>query len=188
VTTYLLEASAYDVIFDVARKAIAELGELASVVEETSSWSYMHDRDLTGFIDGTENPTLIDAPELALIAEGSPGAGGTILLSYATTRRRYVSTGTGVLPATATPPRELTAEGQPQRSVIHVRAERPERSHQQASAALRPLSDRLNFRPTWTRRVGLRNKRRGSRGETASFAMPAVPGSIPGRAPSSRSS
>jgi putative iron-dependent peroxidase len=53
---------------------------LASVVEETSSWPYQHDRDLTGFIDGTENPTLVDAPELVLVPEGNPGAGGTILL------------------------------------------------------------------------------------------------------------
>ena len=75
-----LSGSAYDVVFEVARNAIAELRELASVVEETSSWPYRHDRDLTGFIDGTENPTLIDAPELALIPEGRPGAGGTILL------------------------------------------------------------------------------------------------------------
>ncbi|HMC37685.1 MAG TPA: Dyp-type peroxidase, partial [Actinomycetota bacterium] len=41
---------------------------------------YRHDRDLTGFIDGTENPSLIDAPEVALIPDGKPGAGGTILL------------------------------------------------------------------------------------------------------------
>jgi putative iron-dependent peroxidase len=75
-----LSGSAYDVIFDVARNAIAELGGLASVVEETSSWPYQHDRDLTGFIDGTENPTLVDAPELVLVPEGNPGAGGTILL------------------------------------------------------------------------------------------------------------
>ena len=75
-----LSGSAYDVIFDVARGAIAELQGLASVADETSSWPYQHDRDLTGFIDGTENPTLIDAPELVLIPEGSPGAGGTILL------------------------------------------------------------------------------------------------------------
>jgi putative iron-dependent peroxidase len=75
-----LSGSAYDVIFDAARGAIAELRELASVVEETSSWPYRHDLDLTGFIDGTENPTLIDAPALVLIPEGSPGAGGTILL------------------------------------------------------------------------------------------------------------
>jgi putative iron-dependent peroxidase len=75
-----LSGSAYDVIFDVARKAIAELEGLALVVEETSSWPYQHDRDLTGFIDGTENPSLIDAPELVLVEDGSPGAGGTILL------------------------------------------------------------------------------------------------------------
>ncbi len=75
-----LSGSAYDVIFDVARDAIAELAELASVAEETSSWPYRHDRDLTGFIDGTENPTLIDAPEVALVPDERPGAGGTVLL------------------------------------------------------------------------------------------------------------
>jgi putative iron-dependent peroxidase len=49
-------------------------------LDETSSWPYRHDRDLTGFIDGTENPSLIDAPEVALIPDGTAGAGGTILL------------------------------------------------------------------------------------------------------------
>ena len=75
-----LSGSAYDVIFDTAREAIAALRDRASIAEETSSWPYRHDLDLTGFIDGTENPTLMDAPEVALIPEGSPGAGGTILL------------------------------------------------------------------------------------------------------------
>jgi putative iron-dependent peroxidase len=75
-----LSGSAYDVVFEVARHAIAELSALATVVEGTSSWPYMHDRDLTGFIDGTENPTLIDAPGLALIPDAQPGGGGTVLL------------------------------------------------------------------------------------------------------------
>jgi putative iron-dependent peroxidase len=75
-----ISGMAYDVVFDVSRQAIAALEGLASVAEETSSWPYRHDRDLTGFIDGSENPTLIDAPEVALIAAGSPGSGGTILL------------------------------------------------------------------------------------------------------------
>jgi putative iron-dependent peroxidase len=75
-----LSGSAYDVVFEVARNAIAELSPLGSVAEETSSWPYRHDRDLTGFIDGTENPTLVDAPGLVLIPDGEPGAGGTILL------------------------------------------------------------------------------------------------------------
>jgi putative iron-dependent peroxidase len=75
-----LSGSAYDVVFDTARGAIAALGAVATLVEETTSWPYRHDRDLTGFIDGNENPTLIDAPEIAVIPDGSPGAGGTILL------------------------------------------------------------------------------------------------------------
>jgi len=75
-----LSGSAYDVIFDTARQAIAAMDAFASVAGESSSWPYQHDRDLTGFIDGTENPNLIDAPDIALIPDGGPGAGGTILL------------------------------------------------------------------------------------------------------------
>ncbi|MGH2973161.1 MAG: Dyp-type peroxidase [Gaiellaceae bacterium] len=75
-----LSGASYDVVFDVARAAIAALAPVATVAEETSSWPYQHDRDLTGFIDGTENPTLVEAPEFVLVPEGEPGAGGTILL------------------------------------------------------------------------------------------------------------
>jgi porphyrinogen peroxidase len=75
-----LSSSAYDVVFDTARAAIAALEAVASLAEETSSWPYRHDRDLTGFIDGSENPNLIDAAELATIPDGHPGAGGSILL------------------------------------------------------------------------------------------------------------
>jgi porphyrinogen peroxidase len=75
-----LSGASYDVIFDAARDALAWLNELAILAEETSSWPYRHDRDLTGFIDGSENPTLIEAPGLVLIPEGEPGAGGCVLL------------------------------------------------------------------------------------------------------------
>ena len=43
-------------------------------------WPYHHDRDLTGFIDGTENPTLVEAAQRPIIAAGEPGEGGSILL------------------------------------------------------------------------------------------------------------
>ena len=75
-----LSGSAYDVIFDMARSVIHDLAGLASLTEETSSWPYRHDRDLTGFIDGSENPTLLDAPLAALFPEGVPGAAGSVLL------------------------------------------------------------------------------------------------------------
>jgi putative iron-dependent peroxidase len=75
-----LSGSAYDVIFDVAQGAVADLKGLAAIAEETSSWPYRHDRDLTGFIDGSENPTLLEAPDAALVPDGSPGAAGSVLL------------------------------------------------------------------------------------------------------------
>jgi putative iron-dependent peroxidase len=75
-----LSGSAYDVVFDAARGALATLDGVASLAEETSSWPYQHDRDLTGFIDGSENPDLVDAPELATLPDGRPGAGGSVLL------------------------------------------------------------------------------------------------------------
>lgn len=75
-----LSGSSYDVIFDVARQIIYSVNGLAAIAEETSSWPYQHNRDLTGFIDGTENPNLVDASAVALIPEGGPGAGGSILL------------------------------------------------------------------------------------------------------------
>jgi porphyrinogen peroxidase len=76
-----LSGSAYDVVFDIAREAISTLNAFGSIAEETSSWPYHHDRDLTGFIDGSENPSVSRRPpEIAVIPEGNPGAGGTILL------------------------------------------------------------------------------------------------------------
>ncbi len=68
-----LSGSAYDVIFDTARSAISALAGLASVEEETSSWPYQHDRDLTGFVDGSENPTLIEAPGSSSFQRGRQG-------------------------------------------------------------------------------------------------------------------
>jgi putative iron-dependent peroxidase len=75
-----LSGSAYDVVFDMARSVIQDLKGQALLGQETSSWPYRHDRDLTGFTDGSENPTLLDAPNAALLPEGVPGAAGSVLL------------------------------------------------------------------------------------------------------------
>ena len=75
-----LSGSSYDVIFDEARQAINALAQIATVADETSSWPYRRYRDLTGFEDGTKNPSLLAAPAVVLIPEGTAGAGGTILL------------------------------------------------------------------------------------------------------------
>jgi len=71
---------AYHKVFDVAREAIAALAPVARLADEVAGWTYKESRDLTGFIDGTENPPLSEAPEVALIPDGSPGVGGSIVL------------------------------------------------------------------------------------------------------------
>jgi putative iron-dependent peroxidase len=73
-------AAAYDIVFDLGHATVEELAGVATLVREQTGWSYRHSRDLTGFEDGTENPTLYEAPEIALIADGAPGAGGSVLL------------------------------------------------------------------------------------------------------------
>ena len=75
-----MSGSAYDMVFDMAKTVIRDLAGKATLQDETSSWSYHHDRDLTGFIDGSENPTLLDAPADALLPDGVPGAAGSVLL------------------------------------------------------------------------------------------------------------
>jgi putative iron-dependent peroxidase len=77
---FWIAGASYDNIFDVATEAVDELQALATLVREFRGWPYQHSRDLTGFQDGTENPNLIEAPGVALIDEGQPGAGGSVLL------------------------------------------------------------------------------------------------------------
>lgn len=72
--------ASYDVIFDQARAALKTLSGVAEVAFELSGWAYQHSRDLTGFEDGTANPSLLEAPSLALVPDGEPGAGSTIVL------------------------------------------------------------------------------------------------------------
>jgi putative iron-dependent peroxidase len=72
--------SAYDIVYDLGTDTLDALAPLASLARETTGWSYRHSRDLTGFEDGTENPNLFEAPSVALIDDGQPGAGGSVLL------------------------------------------------------------------------------------------------------------
>ena len=75
-----LAGAAYDVVFDVSRGVAAALGSLATVANEVVGWPYHRDLDLTGFEDGTENPTLVDATAAAILEPDSPGEGGSVLL------------------------------------------------------------------------------------------------------------
>jgi putative iron-dependent peroxidase len=75
-----LTGASYDVVFDLSRAIVAELASQATLAHEMVGWPYHHDLDLTGFMDGTENPTLVEAIAVALVPAGSPGEGGSVLL------------------------------------------------------------------------------------------------------------
>ncbi len=74
-----LNGATYDVVFDLSRAVQRDLRGVADLVNEMVGFQYHHDLDLTGFIDGIENPTLVEATSVALIPEG-PGTGGSVLL------------------------------------------------------------------------------------------------------------
>jgi len=75
-----LAGPSYDVVFDLSRAIVTALADYAKLVHEIVGWPYHHDRDLTGFIDGTENPPLVEATQAAIIGAGQAGEGGSILL------------------------------------------------------------------------------------------------------------
>jgi putative iron-dependent peroxidase len=70
-----------DLALDAARAVTAALAGIAHLVVDQPCFVYRDSRDLTGFIDGTENPPVEEAPGTALIAAGEPGEGGALVLT-----------------------------------------------------------------------------------------------------------
>jgi porphyrinogen peroxidase len=66
-------------VFDRADGLVAALAPHAGLVEATPLFSYRQGHDLSGYKDGTENPTGDAAWEAALVPDG-PGAGGSHVL------------------------------------------------------------------------------------------------------------
>jgi len=73
-------AGSTSAVFDSALSLTAALRPVVGLVDETTGWSYHDDLDLTGFIDGTENPPLVVAPTTVLVPDSAPGAGGSVML------------------------------------------------------------------------------------------------------------
>ena len=75
-----LHASTPDAIFDIARVAARQLDGVARVVTEQPAFTYGASQDLTGFEDGTENPPVDEALQVATIPTGEPCGGGSYVL------------------------------------------------------------------------------------------------------------
>ncbi len=75
-----------DLTFDAVLEARTRLGDRVEVLEDVAAFRRKDARDLTGFIDGTENPKGDERAEWALVADDDPDfAGGTYIFT-----QRYV--------------------------------------------------------------------------------------------------
>lgn len=76
-----IRAKRMDLCFELAAQIMARLGEVVSVVDEVHGFRYFDDRDLLGFVDGTENPRGAEVIEAAIIGDEDPAfAGGSYVI------------------------------------------------------------------------------------------------------------
>lgn len=64
-----IRAKRIDLCFEMATQIMARLGDAVSTVDEVHGFRYFDDRDLLGFVDGTENPRGEAVIDAALIGE-----------------------------------------------------------------------------------------------------------------------
>jgi putative iron-dependent peroxidase len=75
-----ISGAAPDVTWHSARAAALAVADAASLVTERQGFTYHGGRDITGFIDGTANPQVRRAADVAIVPPGRPGAGGSHVL------------------------------------------------------------------------------------------------------------
>ena len=76
-----IRATRMDLCFELASQIMARLSGAVTVVEEVHGFRYFDERDLLGFVDGTENPVGAAAARAALIgAEDPQFAGGSYVI------------------------------------------------------------------------------------------------------------
>ncbi|MDI9916079.1 Dyp-type peroxidase [Rhodococcus sp. IEGM 1379] len=73
-----IRAMSMDACFEVARQITKRLHGAATVVDEVHGFQYFENRDLIGFVDGTENPSGRDAIAAVTVGDEDPvWAGGS---------------------------------------------------------------------------------------------------------------
>jgi len=76
-----IRAQRFDMCFELAQRLTERLRGVAEVVDEVHGFRSFDERDLLGFVDGTENPEGDAAPEATLIADEDPAfAGGSYVV------------------------------------------------------------------------------------------------------------
>jgi porphyrinogen peroxidase len=77
-----IRATRMDLCFELATQIMSRIGDAVSTVDEVHGFKYFDERDLLGFVDGTENPVDQDAIDAAIIDEEDPHfAGGSYVIT-----------------------------------------------------------------------------------------------------------
>jgi porphyrinogen peroxidase len=76
-----IRAKRMDLCFELAMRIMESIGEVVTVADEVHGFRYFDDRDVLGFVDGTENPRGDVAREAAIIgSEDAAFAGGSYVI------------------------------------------------------------------------------------------------------------
>jgi putative iron-dependent peroxidase len=76
-----IRATRMDLCFELATQIAARLGDAVTVADEVHGFRYFDDRDLLGFVDGTENPVGQELTDAAIIGAEDPAfAGGSYVI------------------------------------------------------------------------------------------------------------
>jgi len=76
-----IRAKRMDLCFELATQIMTRIGSAVCLVDEVHGFRYFDDRDLLGFVDGTENPRGDEAMNAVLIREEDPAfAGGSYVI------------------------------------------------------------------------------------------------------------
>ena len=76
-----IRAKHTDLCFELTAQIMARIGDVVSAVDEVHGFRYFDERDLIGFVDGTENPRGKEASDAVLIGEEDAAfAGGSYVM------------------------------------------------------------------------------------------------------------
>jgi putative iron-dependent peroxidase len=71
-----IRAKRMDLCFELATQIMDAIGDVVSVADEVHGFRYFDDRDVMGFVDGTENPRGDAAREAAIVGDEDPSFEG----------------------------------------------------------------------------------------------------------------
>jgi porphyrinogen peroxidase len=76
-----IRAKRMDLCFELETQIMENLGDAVSVADEVQGFRYFEDRDILGFVDGTENPRGEGAREAAIVGSEDPSfVGGSYVI------------------------------------------------------------------------------------------------------------